>query len=149
MIISFWFHLVLVALTSFESRAPNSHETIDHFFYFSIQPSCKKYASLARIFSQELQDLAVLHWNEACLQEVKNFALSCKKNCKIIFFQSFDQILQENYLGIPSCKINANVLFSCEKSFICERIWENKPTLSHPTLTYPHPYTLYKSANQR
>ena len=49
------------------------------------------------------------------LQDMKNLA---RKICKIIFLQDFDQILQENYLTIFSCKILARFFISCKKSFI-------------------------------
>ena len=57
--------------------------------------------------------------NEAFLARYEK---SCKnlarKICKIIFLQDFDQILQENYLTIFSCKILARFFISCKKSLI-------------------------------
>ena len=43
------------------------------------------------------------------LQDMKNLAR---------ILQDFDQILQENYLTIFSCKILARFFVSCKKSFI-------------------------------
>ena len=64
-------------------------------------------------FLQDLQDLALNLASLALkmklfLQELKNLALILqelvRKNCKIIFLQDFNHILQENYLAVFSCK---------------------------------------------
>ena len=68
-------------------------------------------------FLQDLaQNLASLALKmKLFLQDMKNLA---RKFCKIIFLQDFDQILQEDYLTIFSCKILARIFVSCKKSFI-------------------------------
>ena len=72
-------------------------------------------------FLQDLQDLALnlaRSCTKSCKSCTKNEAFLARKICKIIFMQDFDQILQENYLTIFSCKILARFFISCKKSFI-------------------------------
>ena len=78
------------------------------------------------IFLQDLQDLAqnlALSYKSCTkmklfLQDIKSCKNLVTKICKIIFLQDFDQILQENYLTIFSCKIVIRFFISCKKSFI-------------------------------
>ena len=75
-------------------------------------------------FLQNLQDLAQNLASLALkmkffLQDLNNLARFLQENfCKILFLQDLDQILQENYLTILSCKILARCFVSCKKSFI-------------------------------